>query len=106
MEESTFKLMRDVGFIPGLFLILLWGLFRAARWTGTNVLKPIAAKHIELIDSIKATTAKQAETLAKIADTQEKQADLQEVSSKHLEELTKGMALICRAGEKTFDRRA
>lgn len=64
--------------IPATILgVLLWAVWRSGSWLAVEVLKPLTASHVDLMESIKSTQERQADTLDQIAQTQSQQAQYQ-----------------------------
>ena len=64
-----------------LLVALLLGLWRAGVWTASNVVKPLADRHILHLQHIEKSAEDQAESLRLIADVQRKQTELGQASA-------------------------
>lgn len=78
-------LIQNFGLPITLLLGLLVALWRTGKWVGTNVVQPVAARHVLFVERIERLTVEQTQMLGRISQTQNQQTDLQVVANKQLE---------------------
>jgi hypothetical protein len=87
MDVPTFTLIAQYG-APLVFLVgIALSARQAAIWLGSNVVKPMAEKHIEFLESTTGTMKQQAEAAQTTARTLEALQEQQQINSEHIAEI-------------------
>ena len=99
--EAWVSLIERVGFPIFVCLLLIWMIRNGVRWYGVKVLEPKAKADVALLDSVRDTNNRHAESQAKLVEAQLMQSTLltklargQEVQTELLRDLA-GKHLEC-----------
>ena len=71
------KIATDFGLVAALLVAILLALYRMGKWLGTNVVKPLADRHLVFLERIEKVQIEQSLTLQAIARNQERQTEIQ-----------------------------
>ena len=104
--ETWVAVIERVGFPIFAFLIVVWCIIKAVKWYAANIALPKAKADVALLDSVRDTNNKHAESQAKLVEAQLMQSTLltqlargQEVQTELLRDLA-GKHLECPAKRK------
>ncbi len=89
--ESWFTLARDMGVAVTCLAGMSLTLYRAMIWLGTNVVKPVADRHIKFLDDLTLAYKAQGITMELLAQHQARSGDKLERALDRLEETLKGI---------------
>ncbi len=88
-EITWWTLVERVGFPGAIIIASGYGLWRVLRWTGVEIVKPIAASHMALVENLQTTNEANTETQKKTSEMLEQQVELlgeqRELTKKQLE---------------------
>lgn len=88
-EITWWTLMERIGFPGAVIMGLGYGVWKVIRWTGVEVIKPIAASHMALVDSLQNANETNVQTQKKTGEVLEQQIELlgeqKELTKKQLE---------------------
>lgn len=63
-----------IGLPAAILLAIGWAVVRLARWVGARVAEPMVASHVAMVETLKATQVRNAESLERIAEAHAKSA--------------------------------